>query len=173
MVPNMVPQEGPLVMCNPFDFNCEICVSGFRESVKRRETEWERGGKSGKRLGWSAACNLAAAICPDEDRRYLLIRVLTHCAPQTKADDCLEWTGPANKRGYGRIKVDGRLASPHRVAAYALGIVSSVFDATRQECVLHRCDNPPCCNPAHLFSGTLSDNMQDCAAKGRLGFQKE
>ena len=172
MVPYMVPQEGPRSMCNPFDFNCEICVSGFRESLKRRETEWERGGKSGKRIGWSAACDMARDLSPEGERRRLLVRVLSDCAPPAHADDCLEWIGPANKKGYGRVKVDGRLASPHRVAAYAAGVVKRIWEPGRKECVLHRCDNPRCCNPKHLWPGTLSDNMQDCAAKGRLGFQK-
>jgi len=39
-------------------------------------------------------------------------------------------------------------------------------------CVLHRCDNPPCCNPEHLFLGTIKDNVHDMYKKGRAGHQR-
>ncbi|MGH7024521.1 MAG: HNH endonuclease signature motif containing protein [Caulobacteraceae bacterium] len=39
--------------------------------------------------------------------------------------------------------------------------------------ILHKCDNPVCCNPDHLFLGTAADNHADCAAKGRAAFQRK
>lgn len=76
-------------------------------------------------------------------------------------DDCWPWT--AGKRlGYGRLYVAGRKETAHRLA-YAL----AVGPIPEGLCVLHRCDNPGCCNPAHLFLGTQADNVADMEAKGR------
>lgn len=74
------------------------------------------------------------------------------------SDECWIWTGPRVRGGYGRAGVN--LA--HRLAwERANGpIPEGLF-------VLHRCDNPPCCNPSHLFLGTHDDNMRDRDAKGR------
>lgn len=72
---------------------------------------------------------------------------------------CWEWYGRRHSAGYGLIS-RGRYA--HRAAyAQAHGPIDSA------QHVLHRCDNPPCCNPAHLFLGTQADNMADKQAKGR------
>lgn len=78
---------------------------------------------------------------------------------------CWLWTGPRDRKGYGRLSRGRRgegMVSAHR-AAWELAhgpIPAGMF-------VCHRCDNPPCCNPAHLFVGTASDNNRDMREKGR------
>ena len=74
---------------------------------------------------------------------------------------CLEWHGWADRNGYGRIKINGKGVYTHRLA-YELA-VGPIGDFK----VLHKCDNPACCNPDHLFLGTLKENMQDMVKKGR------
>lgn len=79
--------------------------------------------------------------------------------------DC--WQRGAAK-SYGRFYCGlKRPVKAHRVA-YELA-----FGAFPPEMlVCHTCDNPPCCNPAHLFLGTSSDNMKDAFRKGRLNLPK-
>lgn len=79
-----------------------------------------------------------------------------------ESDACWEWTLGRSPRGYGKIKIAGCHLRAHRVA-YELAI-GPIPDGLW---VLHRCDNPPCCNPAHLFLGTAADNAADMVAKGR------
>lgn len=78
---------------------------------------------------------------------------------------CLEYQGAKDQHGYGRIGLGGRegaTVSSHRVT-YEL-FVGPIPDGMH---VCHRCDNPPCCHPDHLFLGTPADNMNDKVAKGR------
>lgn len=76
---------------------------------------------------------------------------------------CWGWTGPVNKKGYGVVRIPGRRYLAHRAMWIVVnGPLSSA------DCVLHRCDNPPCSNPADLFLGDKATNNADMIAKGRM-----
>src|SRR5258708_29654553 len=78
---------------------------------------------------------------------------------------CWEWTGSINSHGYGTVSIQGVVHGVHRVSASLyLG-----FDLRSELHVCHKCDNPPCWNPEHLFVGTQSDNSRDMIVKGRRG----
>ncbi len=78
-----------------------------------------------------------------------------------KTDTCWLWAGGRNRQGYGRFQYDFRRLLAHRVAwSIATGYEPKL-------CVLHRCDNPGCVRPEHLFLGTRGDNNRDCRSKGR------
>ncbi len=75
---------------------------------------------------------------------------------------CHFWNACANHRGYGQISIGAKMVSAHR-ASYEL-YVDKIPEGMH---VLHKCDNPPCVNPDHLFLGTNYDNVKDRDSKGR------
>ena len=76
---------------------------------------------------------------------------------------CWNWRGTIDKHGYGQIRINQRFYRAHRV----IWELANGARLTREMVVRHTCDNPPCCNPAHLVVGTQADNMADMAARGR------
>jgi len=78
-------------------------------------------------------------------------------------DECWEWEGYRGQDGYGQYWVGYRNFRAHRIA-WLLTYRESISPGL---CVMHVCDNPPCCNPSHLKLGTIAENNLDRALKGR------
>lgn len=74
--------------------------------------------------------------------------------------DCWEFKRPRNR--YGRCQFDGYVQAAHRISYQV-----SIGEIPKGLCVLHKCDNPACCSPSHLFLGTQADNVHDMIEKGR------
>lgn len=75
---------------------------------------------------------------------------------------CWTWTAGKTTAGYGVLRVNGVGRYAHRLSyEFHIGPIPT------GKHVLHRCDNPPCVNPAHLFLGDQTANNRDAAAKGR------
>lgn len=85
-----------------------------------------------------------------------------HCDQSRGPEACWPFLRSKNSRGYGKVWVDGRCLEAHRFA-YSIEN-GSVPDGL---CVLHHCDNPPCCNPSHLYAGTQKQNAADRENRGR------
>jgi HNH endonuclease len=85
-----------------------------------------------------------------------------------KTDGCWLWTGSRDKKGYGRIHVGAKGIDRRPVLAHRLSWALHFGEAPSNVGVLHRCDNPPCVRPDHLFLGGQGSNMQDCAEKDRI-----
>ncbi len=102
---------------------------------------------------------------PDVLRERLVAKLRTEPEPEhvRGLGACLVWTGNARTEGYGQMSVGGKQVSTHRLAWFL------EHGSWPELYVLHKCDNPPCCNTSHLFLGTHADNMADMVAKGRNG----
>ncbi|MCI0528030.1 MAG: HNH endonuclease [Nitrospira sp.] len=85
-----------------------------------------------------------------------------------KNDACWIWEGSVDKNGYGQIWINSKKRNDraHRVSfELNIGVIpDGMF-------VLHKCDNPPCVNPDHLFLGTVQDNVDDMIGKHRQRYR--
>src|ERR1035437_4371398 len=80
-------------------------------------------------------------------------------------DGCWPWQAGCDSKGYGSFSLIGRTI----VGAHVASWIIYFGPIPKGMCVLHKCDNPPCVRPDHLFLGTKGDNIRDMDDKGRRG----
>ncbi len=108
-------------------------------------------------------CSVMDVVAPSLDRETLIRRLLLRTSKYETG--CWVWEGAKRAFGYGVMKIGGRAGAlffTHRLS-YAL----FVGPIPPGMLICHKCDNPPCLNPDHLFLGSASDNMRDMFNKGR------
>ena len=95
------------------------------------------------------------------DNAVALNRLFSRCRI---VGSCFEFSGPLNrpKNGYPKIGIGGKNRLGHRVV-----FESHFGEIPKNFCVMHKCDNTRCLNPAHMQLGTKKDNTHDMIAKGR------
>ena len=81
-----------------------------------------------------------------------------------KTEGCWLWTGATNGRSYGLFKMP---KTRNNITAHRMSYTLQNGPITSEQWVLHKCDNPLCVNPDHLFLGDASANVADMDAKGR------
>lgn len=119
-----------------------------------------------------AALEVPRRLPPCEKMRYLAgvhgarervwAIMLRHLVKGKSPNDCWSWNGSVSELGYGRVNICADMWLAHRVSFwYHNGRISEKLH------ICHHCDNPPCCNPDHLFEGTALDNQRDAKNKKR------
>lgn len=110
--------------------------------------------------------NIAKAVS-NYWQSHLTQRVIANLDKVSSPHGCWLWGGAKDTKGYGRLKVGGKVVKAHRVVYQLV----TGEELTEWDLLLHSCpggDNPSCCNPAHLRKGTLQQNVRDAVERGQV-----
>ena len=97
------------------------------------------------------AWRLAWVFCANTDKRG--------------TNDCWEWLAGKNIKGYGIFNTGWRYIGTDK--AHRIAWIITNGELLKSDVICHKCDNPGCCNPKHLFKGTQADNIRDKVSKNR------
>jgi hypothetical protein len=124
------------------------------------------GGEFLSRYRVKAYCSIA---CANRDKRPRPIEErFWEKVDKRGPDECWPWLDVPNAWGYGMFRIGKRKRPAHRLAyEFTHGPIPSQAPDGRRMFACHKCDNPICCNPVHIFPGTDLDNNRDRHMKGR------
>jgi hypothetical protein len=108
----------------------------------------------------------ACLRCANRGYQTHMARFWARAIPEPNSG-CWLWTGRVDGKGYGMFMIDSSNRRAHRLALSFSGV-----DVPHDRIVCHRCDNPPCVNPEHLYVGTDRDNVNDRESRKRGGGPK-
>ena len=132
--------------------NCSECNKEYEIDKGHLSTIKKRNSRN--------YCSLLCKCRPIEERFWVKVDI------KSSWEECWNWTaGCRTKKGYGTIKYNGKHVDSHRLSWM---MFNNRFDLTPKDYICHRCDNPSCVNPSHLFLGNAQINAKDAYDKGRI-----